>query len=89
MASPPSQKQHAGREMIAGGGPMFYQSQSPIGQEGDETRRSYPSNGGFSSERDPRMNTEARQYYQLNGLTMRLADKERKIADYDKQIKDC
>ena len=26
-------------------------------------------------------------YYQLNGLTMRLADKERKITEFDKQIK--
>ena len=27
-------------------------------------------------------------YYKLNGLTIRLADKERKIVEYEKQIKD-
>ena len=36
---------------------------------------------------DDPANQAAKMYYQLNSLTMSLANKERKITDFDKQIR--
>ena len=69
---------------------MFYK-QSPHGYEDDITRRHNPGrmSSGPVSDRgeNDAANSAAKMYYQLNGLTMRLADKERKITEYDRQIK--
>ena len=63
---------------------MMFNHQSPTGYDGEDRNRRISS---LVIGMDDPTNQGAKMYHQLNSLTMSLANKERKITEFDKQIR--